>query len=161
MLYHVLTVVRIHNGACLYLSHSGIITLFLIRTLGSAKAHLGAFGTYEVLTAPHGRLSGSHITLDLHAHERNTHQTTQTHRWSLHQQPATTLFNYQHTLGRPLLSCHRSVSDTGARREEPERDGKLRIPASKTWKNPNNRRQCLRKHTHTIIAIHCMTAKQL
>lgn len=30
-------------------------------------------GIYEVLTAPHGRLSGSHITLDLPAHECNTH----------------------------------------------------------------------------------------
>lgn len=127
-----ITVVRIHNSTCLYLPHSEIITLFLIRSLGSAKGHLGAFGIYEVLTAPHGRLSGSHITLDLPAHERNTHQTTQTHRWSLHQQPAIPLFNYRYTRERPLLSCQRSV--TQGIEEEPERDGRQRIPASKTWK---------------------------
>lgn len=37
------SVVRIHNSACLHLLYSGIITLFLILTLGSAKGRLGAF----------------------------------------------------------------------------------------------------------------------
>lgn len=97
---------------CLYYPHSGIIALF--SHLGSGLCGWGPPrgppGIYEVLTAPRGRLSGSHVTLDLPAHRRSTQPTTQTHRWRLHRRPAITLF--QLPLGprdRPLLSCQRAT----------------------------------------------------
>lgn len=97
---------------CLYYPHSGIIALF--SHLGSGICGRGPPrgppGIYEVLTAPRGRLSGSHVTLDLPAHRRSTQPTTQTHRWRLHRRPAITLF--QLPLGprdRPLLSCQRAT----------------------------------------------------
>lgn len=88
----------------------------------------GAPGIYEVLTAPRGRLSGSHVTPDLPAHRRSTQPTTQTHRWRLHRRPAITLF--QLPLGlrdRPLLSCQWV---TGRSRRSARKDGRPRIPAS-------------------------------
>lgn len=122
---------------------------FSLGALALQRAISGPFGIYEVLTAPHGRLSGSHITLDLPAHERNTHQTTQTHRWSPHRQPAITLFNYRHAREGPLLSCQHSVTQRIG--EEPERDGRQRIPASKTWKTQRTA-SSIQGNTHTVIA---------
>lgn len=38
-----ITITSIHRNTCSYFPHSGIIILFLIRSLGFAKGHLGAF----------------------------------------------------------------------------------------------------------------------
>lgn len=121
---------------------------FSLEALAVRRAILGPFGIYEVLTAPHGRLSGSHITLDLPAHEPNTHQTTQTHRWSLHQQPVR--FSIIAAPGRGHCSA------VSTQRVEPQRDGRLRIPASKSWKNPKEQTSVFEEtHTHD----HCYQQK--
>lgn len=110
-------VVRIHNSKCSYLPLSGIITLFSLAASPLQRTISGLFHIYEVLTAPRGRLSGSNITLDLPAHKRNTHQTTQTHRWSPYQQPVIMFFNYRYTQKRLLLSCHLYATPGKAREE--------------------------------------------
>jgi len=109
---------------------------------------LGPFGIYEVLTAPHGRLSSSHITLDLPAHECNTHQTTQTHRWPLHQQPSR--FSIIASPGKGHCSA---VTGSQPQRagEEPQRHGRLRIPASKSWKTQRTDTYCIGRHTRASL----------
>lgn len=128
-----MTVVRIHNSTCLYLPHSGIITLFLIRSLGSAKGHLGAFRHLRgVNSSPREAVWLSHNPRPPRPQTQHSPNHSDSQMVAI---PAASHHAFQLSLrlGKAIAQLS-ALGDTGGLGVEPGRDGRQRIPASKSWK---------------------------